>query len=171
MRVRKQSGKASDAEGARLRVVIKKEERINMTGYGKVLLISMICVMFLCGCSTKKSESGETTSQTTEHNTDSTSATEDNKETESETVGASGEFTDDELIQMASDYYANIHDGNRPSHIAIENDDGTIVDIHLYEEGQDSIATLDWYYINRSTGTGYDFLGYEIDLTNTDTQE
>ncbi len=143
-----------------------------MIRYGKVLLICLLCVTCLCACSIRKYEAGETTAQTTEDVTaeESESATaaqttEDVTAEESESATTVLQrFTDDELINMASDYYAALHDGVRPPRVTIENDDGTVVDLHLYEDNGDAVATWDWYYINRTTGEGYDFLGNEVDL-------
>lgn len=103
------------------------------------------------------------TEEVTEEPTEAT--TEEPTEEETSTA-APGTLTDEQLTNLASDYYAAHHDGARPPHVVIENDDGTVVDIHLFEvNDMPATATWDWYYINRETRKGYDFLGNEVDFS------
>jgi len=74
------------------------------------------------------------------------------------------EYTDEQLCQMAGDYYNSIN-GQRPPVIEVDSADGDEVSIHLYEIMQDHTATWDWYFVSRTTAKGTNILGEEIDLT------
>lgn len=70
---------------------------------------------------------------------------------------------DDQLCQLASDYYY-AHNGVRPPCVRIDGYDGDIVMIHLYEAMSDHDATWDWYYVDRNTGETTNFMGESFNI-------
>ena len=70
---------------------------------------------------------------------------------------------DDQLCQLASDYYY-AHNGVRPPCVRIDGYDGDIVMIHLYEAMSDHDATWDWYYVDRNTGKTTNFMGESFNI-------
>ena len=70
---------------------------------------------------------------------------------------------EDQLCQMASDYYYN-HNGVRPPCVRIDSYDGDIAIIHLYEAMSDHDATWDWYYVDRNTGETTNFMGESFNI-------
>lgn len=79
-------------------------------------------------------------------------------------------YTDDELQDMALQYYTMIN-GYAPSYVDVDTVlDDNMVMIHLYDlNEQDSVgftSTYDWCTVNRYTAKGYDFNENEIDLTD-----
>lgn len=84
---------------------------------------------------------------------------------------AATSYSDEELCSMAKQHYtAKNH--QTPPLVEVDHTDGEYTVIHLYEvvAGSSSAmghtATWGWYYIDRNTGKGYDFLTNDpIDLT------
>ena len=75
----------------------------------------------------------------------------------------SGEYTEQELVKMALDYYEN-KNNYRPGHAAAQkNEDGTY-SIQLYDSFSDHNSTSDWYTVDAKTGVGTDIKGNKIDL-------
>ena len=79
-------------------------------------------------------------------------------------------YTDDELQEMALQYYIMIN-GYAPGYIDISTDkDDSKAVIHLYDinelDGVGYTSTYNWYTVNRYTAKGYDFFENEIDLTD-----
>ena len=74
-------------------------------------------------------------------------------------------FTDEELCDMARKYYERHHDFTPPV-VVVDHTDGDTVTIHLFEDLEDHIATLDWYTVDRITGKGSGMLEGEIDLND-----
>ncbi len=80
---------------------------------------------------------------------------------ETDSVGGAGAqtslpgYTSEQLIQMASECYAYLHDGYVPGHIEIDSisEDGMAA-IHLYDMTEENTATLDWYTVDIRTGLG-----------------
>lgn len=82
----------------------------------------------------------------------------DNKSTDSK------EYTEQELAQMALDYY-EAKTGYRPGKVATEkNEEGKIV-IQLYDSFEDHNSTSDWYTIDPKTAKGTNVLEEDIDLS------
>lgn len=153
-----------------------------------VLTLSILAAVTLVGCGAKKSKDSDkkTTDPTTKENEvtssnkeskeDSTTANETKAEVttkENETTTAAEtkpvlektEFTDDELIKMALDYYEK-QNNYRPGVAAIDHvsSDG-LVTIHLYDDMGDHTATSAWYEVDRKTAVGKDtMLNTEVDL-------
>ncbi|MCR5510306.1 MAG: hypothetical protein K6F54_05090 [Lachnospiraceae bacterium] len=74
-------------------------------------------------------------------------------------------YTNDELCEMALDYYEN-ETGYRPTISEVDSEDGKTVTIHLYDIVDDHTATSAWYDIDRVTGKGEDgIFGDKVDLT------
>lgn len=73
-------------------------------------------------------------------------------------------YCDRELIKMA-DAYLRSNGMYIPNHIALDGEENNVVSIHLYDETEDHIATVNWFYIDRFTGEGEDFLGQRVDLS------
>lgn len=79
----------------------------------------------------------------------------------------SGSYSDDELCQMALDYYEKEYD-YRPGIADIDSSSGNVVTIHLYDDMGDHTATSAWYEIDRTTGKGEDIIfGEKVDLGKT----
>lgn len=86
------------------------------------------------------------------------SKNDDNKSTDSK------EYTEQELAQMALDYY-EAKTGYRPGKVATEkNEEGKIV-IQLYDSFEDHNSTSDWYTIDPKTAKGTNVLEEDIDLS------
>lgn len=78
---------------------------------------------------------------------------------------AAASYSDEELCSMAKQHYTANH-GSTPPLVEVDSTEGTTVVIHLYEVAMGHTATWGWYYIDRNTGKGYDFLTNDpIDLT------
>ncbi len=73
-------------------------------------------------------------------------------------------YTDDELCAMARKYYERRHDFAPPV-VVVDSVDGDVVTIHLFEDLEDHVATLDWYTIDRITARGSGMLDGPVDLT------
>ena len=73
-------------------------------------------------------------------------------------------YTDDELCNMAKEYYSQVN-GYVPPVVVIEITDGDEVTIHLYDIVDDHTATVDWYTVNRYTARGKNILEQDIDLS------
>ena len=79
-------------------------------------------------------------------------------------------YTNEELIQMAGNYFVDIY-GFMPQIIDVDHVDGNIVALHCYEiveyEDADShTSTYDWLFIDRTTGTGENYHGDPVDLND-----
>lgn len=86
------------------------------------------------------------------------SKNDDSKSTDSK------EYTEQELAQMALDYY-EAKTGYRPGKVATEkNEEGKIV-IQLYDSFEDHNSTSDWYTIDPKTAKGTNVLEEDIDLS------
>ena len=86
------------------------------------------------------------------------SKNDDSKSTDSK------EYTEQELAQMALDYY-EAKTGYRPGKVATEkNEEGKIV-IQLYDSFEDHNSTSDWYTIDTKTAKGTNVLEEDIDLS------
>ena len=70
---------------------------------------------------------------------------------------------DTQLCQIASDYYYN-HYGIRPPCVRVDDYDGDIVILHLYETMSDHDATWDWYYVDRNSGETTNFMGESFNI-------
>ncbi len=70
---------------------------------------------------------------------------------------------DTQLCQLVSDYYYERY-GIRPPCVRVDNYDGDIVIIHLYEAMSDHDVTWDWYYVDRNTGETTNFMGESFNL-------
>ncbi len=83
---------------------------------------------------------------------------------------AGGEgYSDKELCLMALDYY-EAQNGQRPGKAAVDDVNGNIVTIQLYDEMGDHNSTSAWYEIDRTTGKGTETVfGDEVDLTSVGT--
>ena len=88
---------------------------------------------------------------------------------ENEVYEVNNGYSDEELCDMARNYYAEKH-GKIPPQVEVDHidEDGTVV-IHLYEvvdypDEEPHTATWDWYYIDRKTGEGKDFINNEVSL-------
>ncbi len=74
-------------------------------------------------------------------------------------------YSDQELLDMALDYYER-ENSYRPGGADIDGRDGDTVTIHLYDDMGDHLATSGWYDIDCKTGKGTDgIFGNEVDLT------
>lgn len=86
------------------------------------------------------------------------SKNDDSKSTDSK------EYTEQELAQMALDYY-EAKTGYRPGKVATEkNEEGKIV-IQLYDSFENHNSTSDWYTIDPKTAKGTNVLEEDIDLS------
>ncbi len=73
-------------------------------------------------------------------------------------------YSNEQLIEMIKKY-RSARGEYVPEHIEIEEENGDIVRIHLYDEMEENIATSDWYEIDRNTGIGINVLNEEINLS------
>ena len=83
-----------------------------------------------------------------------------------EASGKASEGSENDLTYLAMRYYAS-RSNYRPEFCEIENDDGKIVTIHLYDIIDGHTSTCDWYYIDKNTLKGSNLLDNEIDLSET----
>ncbi len=83
-------------------------------------------------------------------------------------------YSDEELCEMASDYYFSIYQ-QYPPIVEVDHVEGNMVTLHLYEVVTDVLdtgeevghtATWDWYEIDRDSGIGTDFMGEPVDLSS-----
>lgn len=156
-----------------------------------VLALSIMAAVALVGCGTKKSNSEKKTEETIKESSttkeESTTPKDSNQETttkkegsqetttlkteetsaEGATKSESKEYTDDELMKMAMDYYQR-HNNYKPGFCAIDGatSDGKVT-IQLYDLVDDHNSTCAWYEIDRKTATGKDtILDTDVDLKN-----
>lgn len=73
-------------------------------------------------------------------------------------------LSNDELCSLAGQYYEKISGTPAPENIVVDSEDGNQVTIWLYQDFGDHIATIDWYFIDRTTGKGTNTMGNQIDL-------
>ncbi len=105
-----------------------------------------------------KVNSNKVNSNNVYDNKNDDSKNDDNKSTDSK------EYTEQELAQMALDYY-EAKTGYRPGKVATEkNEEGKIV-IQLYDSFEDHNSTSDWYTIDPKTAKGTNVLEEDIDLS------
>ena len=105
-----------------------------------------------------KVDSNKVNSNNVYNNKIDDSKNDDNKSTDSK------EYTEQELAQMALDYY-EAKTGYRPGKVATEkNEEGKIV-IQLYDSFEDHNSTSDWYTIDSKTAKGTNVLEEDIDLS------
>ena len=136
-----------------------------MKSFIKVIAVLSFAAVLLTACgkgnSNEKSEKEITSATETSLSETTTSETTKAETTESSAAG----YTDEELSQMALDYYAAKHDGNVPSTAYIEVSDDVSVTIHLFDNMEGHIATYAWYKVDRKTAEGEEIaLGEKIDL-------
>lgn len=87
------------------------------------------------------------------------------KEGQTENTAGAG-YTDEELCRMARTYCEVRNGGISPQYVVVDNTDGNMVMIHLYEDMGDHTATFDWYTVDRNTAAGTNTLGETVDLKN-----
>lgn len=86
------------------------------------------------------------------------------KSADADSRGGKG-YTEDQLIEMALDYYEKKYD-YRPGYADIDNRNGDIVTIWLFDDMGDHASTCAYYDIDVNTGKGTDVVfGDEVDLT------
>lgn len=73
-------------------------------------------------------------------------------------------YTDDELSEMALDYYEDEYD-YRPEYADVEDEGDGTVTIHIYDIVDGHTTTLEWYTVDRATGKGTNFYDEDIDLS------
>lgn len=73
-------------------------------------------------------------------------------------------YANDLLCTMARGYYGS-RTNHSPEFVEVEGETDGKVNIHLYDLFDGHTSTAAWYYIDRMTGKGTDFLENEIDLT------
>lgn len=73
-------------------------------------------------------------------------------------------YSDTELCDLALRYYGS-RTNHSPEFVEVEGETDGKVNIHLYDLFDGHTSTAAWYYIDRMTGKGTDFLENEIDLT------
>lgn len=116
-----------------------------------LLVIAMIAVLMMTGCN-KKENVVENNVQENQNNQ------------QGEIVTNKG-YTNEQLIVMAKEYRKSRGE-YVPSIVEVDNENGDIVVIHLYDILEDHAATWDWYTVNRLTAKGTNVLEEEIDLTD-----
>ncbi len=87
------------------------------------------------------------------------------KEGQTENTGSTG-YTDEELCTMARKYCEARNSGISPQYVVVDNTDGNMVMIHLFDDMGDHTATFDWYTVDRNTAAGTNTLGETVDLKN-----
>lgn len=87
------------------------------------------------------------------------------KEGQTGNTGSTG-YTDEELCAMARTYCEARNAGVSPQYVVVDNTNGNMVMIHLYEDMGDHTATFDWYTVDRNTAAGTNTLGETVDLKN-----
>ena len=88
------------------------------------------------------------------------------KPAQTESAGSEPPYSDDQLCEMAKNYYYQLH-GQYPPIVKVDGANGDEVRIHLYEVTGGHTATWDWYTVNRNTGKGTDVLSGTVDLTKS----
>lgn len=89
-----------------------------------------------------------------------------NQTKNTETSEAESSYSEEDLIDKAQLYYY-VQNHAYPPVIEVDHYDGEDVVLHLYEYSSDgSMATIDWYTINKNTLKGTDFMGDNIDLND-----
>ncbi|MCR4791184.1 MAG: hypothetical protein K5871_00380 [Lachnospiraceae bacterium] len=74
-------------------------------------------------------------------------------------------LTETQILMAALDYH-NSHNPGSASMVRLDDTDGNIWCIQIYEDMGDHISTFDWYYIDRTTLRGNNLFGEEIDLSS-----
>ena len=82
-----------------------------------------------------------------------------------ENISSNGEYSVEELEEMALDYY-EINYGERPPLVSSILDDSGMVVIQLYSFNNDHNSTRDYYTIDPESGVGTNVMGKVIDLTS-----
>lgn len=73
-------------------------------------------------------------------------------------------YSDQDLCNWALHHYEQNY-GYTPKCVEVDGYEGNVIIIHLYDIVSDHTATLDWYYIDRETGHGYNFFDEAVDLS------
>ena len=81
-----------------------------------------------------------------------------------EDSGSRTGYTDEEILAMAGEYYYMCN-GKYPPAIEIDHADEKEAVVHVYEDMGDHAATLDWYFVDRTSGWATNLIGDTIDLT------
>lgn len=74
-----------------------------------------------------------------------------------------GPFTNEQLKNMALDYY-EAKTGYRPNSVALQVNADDSISIQLYDNMGDHNSTSDWYTVDKDTAVGTDIMGNKIDL-------
>ena len=141
-----------------------------MKSFIKTIAALSLAAVLLTACgkgnSNEQSENEVTTTTETSISETTASETTASETTKSETIESSAAgYTDEELSQMALDYYAAKNDGYVPSTAYIEVSDDTSVTIHLFDNMEGHVSTYAWYKVDRKTAEGEDIVfGEKIDL-------
>ena len=122
-----------------------------------LLVVSLVSVLLLTGCN--KNEVSNDINNVPE--------TIDNQSQEIIESNEKVEYSNEQLIEMVRNY-RKARGEFIPEFIVVDGEKDNIVTIHLYEEVEEHIATTDWYYIDRRTGKGKNFLEESVDLNNVD---
>ena len=115
----------------------------------KKIFIIMIMLVLITGCGEKK----EDTKSNSNSNSNQITSNQQEKG-----------YTDEELVKMAKEYYEKTTNKKAPK-VEIDHKEGDKVVIHIYEDKDDHVTTIDWYTIDSKTGKGTNFDNSEIDLT------
>ncbi len=73
-------------------------------------------------------------------------------------------LTDDELCELARQYYERTTSKPAPEYVDINGEDGDMVDVWLYNVVTDHAVTMSRYIVNRYTGEGTDAQGMWVSL-------
>lgn len=77
-------------------------------------------------------------------------------------------LSNEQLCELARRYYEKVTSSPAPSNIQVDSENGDMVMIHLYQDFEDHIATMNWYTVNRYTGEGTNIVGEYINLLEYD---
>lgn len=82
-------------------------------------------------------------------------------------------YSEEELLRLAEIYYicngGMVRDDRRV--LSIDSVDGNIYTLQVYDDMEDHTATLEWYYIDITTGKGENFSGDAVDFTEYENYE
>lgn len=73
-------------------------------------------------------------------------------------------YSNDELCSMSLDYYER-KTGYRPEFATADIMENGWIAVQLYDLVDDHTSTSDWYFLDRFTGTGYNFTDEPVDLS------
>lgn len=74
-------------------------------------------------------------------------------------------LSDDEIEGLLRLYIRDTADGYEPQFVEADGFDGNTVNVHVYDIIDDHTATYGWFYINRLTAKGDNFIEEPVDLT------